>query len=50
MNSNIFMKSRSKFCICFLETGFGFNILFVYNLMDLDFNIQIWFPFNQTMS
>ena len=33
INSDIWIKNRSRFCICFRETGFGFNILFVYNLM-----------------
>ena len=31
--SDIWIKTRSRFCICFLETGFGFNFLFVYNLI-----------------
>ena len=31
--SNIVIKTRSSFCICFRETEFGFNILFIYNLM-----------------
>ena len=25
-------KNYTRFCICFQETGFGFNILFVYSL------------------
>ena len=33
INSDIWIKNRSRFCICFRETGFGFIILFVYNLM-----------------
>ena len=27
------VNTRSRFCLCCLETRFGFNILFVYNLM-----------------
>ena len=33
INSDIWIKTRSRFCISFQETGFGFDILFVYNLM-----------------
>ena len=40
INSDIWIKPRSRFCICFQETGFGFNILFVYNLLDV-FRIRI---------
>ena len=29
INSDIWIKTRSRFCICFQETGFGFHILFV---------------------
>ena len=35
---DILIKARSKCCICFRETGFGFIILFVYNLI---FRIRI---------
>ena len=33
INNDIWIKNRSRFYICFRETGFRFNILFVYNLM-----------------
>ena len=30
---DIWINSRSRFSVCLQETGFGFNILFIYNLM-----------------